>query len=93
MPVSVERDVDAGVSHLTPNIGGRLAVGDQLAREKVAEAVKPCSRQFSLLNDRLPDETCWFLAADFDKKTWEYERARCLGTFSFREGRPHLDLL
>ena len=19
----------------------------------------------------LPDETCWFLAADFDKKTWE----------------------
>jgi superfamily II DNA or RNA helicase len=21
----------------------------------------------------LPDETCWFLAADFDKKTWEYD--------------------
>ena len=53
----------------------------------------------------LPDETCWFLAADFDKKTWEYdslafpgdlhgvERARRLGAFSFREGRPHLDLL
>jgi hypothetical protein len=19
----------------------------------------------------MPDETCWFLAADFDKKTWE----------------------
>ncbi len=53
----------------------------------------------------LSDETCWFLAVDFDKKTWEYdsqafletcqgiECARCLGTFSFREGRPHLDLL
>lgn len=21
----------------------------------------------------LPDESCWFLAADFDKKTWEYD--------------------
>src|ERR1035437_9729613 len=21
----------------------------------------------------LPDETCWFLAADFDKTTWEYD--------------------
>src|SRR5712692_3434733 len=21
----------------------------------------------------LPDETCWFLAPDFDKKTWEYD--------------------
>src|SRR5258708_5204166 len=21
----------------------------------------------------LPDETCWFLAVDFDKKTWEYD--------------------
>jgi hypothetical protein len=21
----------------------------------------------------LPDETCWFLAADFDKATWEYD--------------------
>jgi superfamily II DNA or RNA helicase len=21
----------------------------------------------------LPDETCWFIAADFDKKTWEYD--------------------
>jgi hypothetical protein len=53
----------------------------------------------------LSDETCWFLAADFDKKTWEYdsqafletcqgtECARCPGAFSFREVRPHLDLL
>jgi hypothetical protein len=24
----------------------------------------------------LPDETCWFLAADFDKTTWEYEGAQ-----------------
>ena len=55
MPISVERDVDAGVSHLISNACGRLAVGDQLAREKVAEVVKPCSRQFSLPNDRPPD--------------------------------------
>ena len=53
----------------------------------------------------LPDETCWFLAADFDKTTWEYDSLAfletcqelkvpgCLGTFAFRERRPHLDLL
>lgn len=23
----------------------------------------------------LPDETCWFLAADFDKKTWQADSA------------------
>lgn len=52
----------------------------------------------------LPDETCWFLAADFDKKTWEYdslafletcrgvECASCPRAFPFGEGRPHLDL-
>ncbi len=55
MPVSVERDMDTGMSHLVSNICSRLAVGDQLAREKVAEVVKPCPRQFSLLNDRSPD--------------------------------------
>lgn len=55
MPISVERDVDAGVSHLISNIRRRLAVSDQLAREKMAEVVKPRSCQFSLLNDRSPD--------------------------------------
>jgi superfamily II DNA or RNA helicase len=28
----------------------------------------------------LPDETCWFLAADFDKKTWEYDALTFLET-------------
>lgn len=28
----------------------------------------------------LPDETCWFLAADFDKKTWEYDSLSFLET-------------
>jgi superfamily II DNA or RNA helicase len=28
----------------------------------------------------LPDETCWFLAADFDKKTWEYDAQAFLET-------------
>ena len=28
----------------------------------------------------LPDETCWFLAADFDKKTWEYDSLAFLET-------------
>jgi hypothetical protein len=28
----------------------------------------------------LPDETCWFLAADFDKKTWEYDSLAFLAT-------------
>jgi len=53
----------------------------------------------------LPDETCWFLAADFDKKTWEYDSLAFLEicremnvpanprTVSLREGRPHLDFL
>jgi len=27
----------------------------------------PVYRAYALL----PDETCWFLAADFDKKTWK----------------------
>ena len=55
MPVRIEGNVDAGVPHLISNVGGRLAVGDQLAREKVAEVVKPCSRQLGPLNDRPPD--------------------------------------
>lgn len=28
----------------------------------------------------LPDETCWFLAVDFDKKTWEYDSLAFLET-------------
>jgi superfamily II DNA or RNA helicase len=28
----------------------------------------------------LPDETCWFLAVDFDKKTWEYDSFAFLET-------------
>ena len=28
----------------------------------------------------LPDETCWFLAADFDKMTWEYDSLAFLET-------------
>jgi superfamily II DNA or RNA helicase len=28
----------------------------------------------------LPDETCWFLAADFDKRTWEYDSVAFLET-------------
>jgi superfamily II DNA or RNA helicase len=28
----------------------------------------------------LPNETCWFLAADFDKKTWEYDALAFLET-------------
>jgi len=28
----------------------------------------------------LPDEACWFLAADFDKKTWEYDSLAFLET-------------
>src|SRR6185437_8655592 len=28
----------------------------------------------------LPDETCWFLAADFDKATWEYDALAFLET-------------
>ena len=28
----------------------------------------------------LPDETCWFLAADLDKKTWEYDSLAFLET-------------
>ena len=28
----------------------------------------------------LPDDTCWFLAADFDKKTWEYDSQAFLET-------------
>ena len=55
MPVSVERDVDAGMSHLISNVCGCFAVGDQLAREKMAEVVKPRSCQFSLVDNRPPD--------------------------------------
>lgn len=34
----------------------------------------------------LPDETCWFLAADFDKKTWEYH------ALAFLEACQELDV-
>ncbi len=53
----------------------------------------------------LRDETCWFLAADFDKATWEV-RLSCfpgdlprmegpglIGKIKIRQGWPHLDLL
>jgi hypothetical protein len=30
----------------------------------------------------LPDETCWFIAADFDKTTWEYDSLAFLETCS-----------
>ena len=53
----------------------------------------------------LPDETCWFLAVDFDKKSWQEDVAvflktcgeigssRSTGTFEIREGRACLDVL
>ena len=52
----------------------------------------------------LPDETCWFLAADFDKTTWEYDSLAFLETCQelnvpaalerSRSGKGgHLDLL
>ena len=52
----------------------------------------------------LADETCWFLAADFDKKTWEYDSLAFIETCrelnvpaalerSRSGGRPCLDLL
>jgi hypothetical protein len=55
VPVSIEGNVYAGMPHLIPNRCGRLAVGDQLAREEVAEVVKPCSIQISLIDDGPPD--------------------------------------
>jgi hypothetical protein len=53
--VSVEGNVDAGMPHLIPNVCSRLAVGDQLAGEKVAEIVKPPAVQFSAIHNRPPD--------------------------------------
>nr|MDQ2900075.1 hypothetical protein [Acidobacteriota bacterium] len=35
----------------------------------------------------LPDETCWFLAADFDKQTWEY------GSLAFFQDIRSLDVV
>ena len=53
----------------------------------------------------LSAETCWFLAVDFDKKTWEYDSQAFLETCRelsvpaalersrSGKGRPRLDLL
>ena len=53
----------------------------------------------------LPDETCWFLAVDFDKKSWQEDVTVFLktcgergsscssGTFEIGEGRACLDVL
>ena len=41
MAVGVERDLDAGVPHLVPNVGGGFAIGDQLGREEVAAIPGP----------------------------------------------------
>ena len=53
----------------------------------------------------LPDETCWFLAVDFDKKSWQEDARAYLdtcaamgvpavsGTFALRKWRAHLDFL
>src|SRR5258708_3710145 len=89
VPVSIEGNVNAGVSHLISNVCGRLAVGDQLAREKVAEGVKPCFRQLSPLDDRPPDvafKSVWVNEAVAG--SWKDESG--IGVANFKVGEePH----
>ena len=48
-----------------------VAVGDHTLRSHLAGKVTGNSADFTVgVYPMLPDETCWFLAADFDKKTW-----------------------
>ena len=48
-----------------------VAVGDDIFRSHLAGRAAGNSADFTLgVYPMLPDETCWFLAADFDKKSW-----------------------
>ena len=35
MPIRIERNLDTGMAHLVANVGGGLALGDQVAGEEV----------------------------------------------------------
>jgi len=48
-----------------------VPVGDDVLRSHLAGRASGNSVDFTVgVYPMLPDETCWFLAADFDKKSW-----------------------
>jgi superfamily II DNA or RNA helicase len=48
-----------------------IPVGDNVLRSHLGGKVAGNSTDFTVgIYPMLPDETCWFLAADFDKKSW-----------------------
>ena len=48
-----------------------IPVGDDIFRSHLAGKATSNSADFTVgVYPMLPDETCWFLAADFDKKSW-----------------------
>jgi superfamily II DNA or RNA helicase len=48
-----------------------VPVGDDIVRSHLAGKAAGNSADFTVgVYPMLPDETCWFLAADFDKKSW-----------------------
>lgn len=48
-----------------------LPVTDEVIRDHLVGAAPHDTRDFSIgVYPLLPDETCWFLAVDFDKQTW-----------------------
>ncbi|MBI1778205.1 MAG: DEAD/DEAH box helicase family protein [Proteobacteria bacterium] len=48
-----------------------VPVGDDIIRSHLAGKASGNSADFTVgVYPMLPDETCWFLAADFDKKSW-----------------------
>ena len=48
-----------------------VAVGDDILRSHLTGKASGNSANFTAgVYPMLPDETCWFLAADFDKKSW-----------------------
>ena len=53
-----------------------VPIGDDIFRSHLAGKAAGSSADFTLgVYPMLPDETCWFLAADFDKKSWMHDVA------------------
>jgi len=58
-----------------------IPIGDEILRSHLAGKAVGNSADFTLgIYPMLPDETCWFLAADFDKKFWMQDVAAFRGT-------------
>src|SRR5262245_26810800 len=69
-------DLDAGVPHLVPNVGGGFAIGDQLGREEVSKVVEAGARHPRFFCNWLPDLGIEHVGID-EPRTVPWEQKGC----------------